>query len=408
MVKQYVTAEQINPLTRGFPAKSKEVYRSFVDFPEILEKYGFTTPNRIAAILATALAEMGASELRENMNYSAKRILQVWPSRPAAARFAHNPKALANSVYGKRMGNRPNTDDGFNYRGGGMVQTTGRSAYAHLQEITGEPFLEHPELVEQPRNALIALCAESKKFMKFADMGADGFRAFSNGINRGNVYSSNAPIGWALRKAMYTKVARVLGQTTAPRADTDNAATMGSTGEDIMRAQERLAELGYAMVSSKDGVLGPRTRSALLTFQAENGLAKTGSLDGTTVIALYSDTAKPMPAGDEVHEGAEYLRKAGSETVKGADAVQTAGAVASGVGAVAGVIKAIDVNQVAEHVGKVEEVQGVASRVSDIALWAVDHWYLLAIVGGAYLIYLGYGIIRARVASHQSGTDTGR
>jgi putative chitinase len=78
----------------------------------------------------------------ENMNYSAQRMAEVWPSRYAidphakakvpnalALSLHHNPRKLANLTYNGRMGNRNGTDDGFNFKGGGFAQITGRDAY---------------------------------------------------------------------------------------------------------------------------------------------------------------------------------------------------------------------------------------------------------------------------------------
>jgi len=90
------------------------------------------SPEHTAYILATAYGEAKLTPQRENMNYSADQIRKVWPSRPEAVRFARQPEALANSVYSGRIGNRPGTDDGWVYRGGGVDQLTGRDNYARL------------------------------------------------------------------------------------------------------------------------------------------------------------------------------------------------------------------------------------------------------------------------------------
>jgi putative chitinase len=94
--------------------------------------------DHVAYVLGTAFGEAKLTPTRENMNYSAARIRQVWPSRPEAVQFAGKPKALANSVYGGRLGNRPGTDDGWDYRGGGVDQLTGRANYAKIG-ITDNP-----------------------------------------------------------------------------------------------------------------------------------------------------------------------------------------------------------------------------------------------------------------------------
>lgn len=86
----------------------------------------------LAYCFSTAHHETGGAmqPRTENLNYtSASRIRQVWPSRfpteGAAIPFVRNPQGLANKVYGGRLGNAlPN--DGWDFRGMGLVQATGR------------------------------------------------------------------------------------------------------------------------------------------------------------------------------------------------------------------------------------------------------------------------------------------
>jgi putative chitinase len=99
------------------------------------EKGNYLDPRWLAYIMATAHHETGArfAPIEENLNYSAKRLCQVWPSRfpnaSAAAPYAGSPEKLANKVYGGRMGNVA-PGDGWKYRGRGLVQITGRTNYA--------------------------------------------------------------------------------------------------------------------------------------------------------------------------------------------------------------------------------------------------------------------------------------
>ena len=104
----------------------------------------------LAYILATAWGEAKLTPQRENMSYSAARIREVWPSRfPTVADakpYERQPVKLANKVYNGRLGNREGTNDGWDFRGGGLDQLTGRVNYRKRGlEQTPERILE-PEV----------------------------------------------------------------------------------------------------------------------------------------------------------------------------------------------------------------------------------------------------------------------
>jgi len=104
----------------------------------------------------------GLTRFGENLNYSAERMMVVWPSRfptlASAQPYARNPEALANKVYGGRMGNtRPG--DGWRYRGRGPIQLTGHDNYAFVGKLIGQDLIVLPELMEQPGFALEASIA---------------------------------------------------------------------------------------------------------------------------------------------------------------------------------------------------------------------------------------------------------
>jgi putative chitinase len=125
----------------------------------VFPKYGINSPLLIAHVMAQTSHECGAGrDVVENLNYSAGRMMQVWPSRfpsmASAQPYAGNPRALANKVYNGRMGNASGSDDGWNFRGRGASQTTGREGYARLAKATGFDLVNHPDLVNDPKRFL--------------------------------------------------------------------------------------------------------------------------------------------------------------------------------------------------------------------------------------------------------------
>lgn len=119
---------------------------------------------RIAHFVAQTATETGGFKvLSEDLNYSAKGLMRVWPSRfpteASTAGFVMNPVALANKVYGGRLGNgAAASGDGYKYRGRGLIQLTGRSNYAQREAETGIPLVSNPELASDPTTSVRIAC----------------------------------------------------------------------------------------------------------------------------------------------------------------------------------------------------------------------------------------------------------
>lgn len=126
--------------------------------PAVLEKYDITSDLVVAHIFAQFSEESGGgTEMLENMNYSAARLLAVFPTHfthAQAAALQHNPRSIADQAYNGRMGNRPGTDDGWNFRGQGFSQLTGRNNYVALSKSTGLDLIGHPEFLRDPNHAI--------------------------------------------------------------------------------------------------------------------------------------------------------------------------------------------------------------------------------------------------------------
>lgn len=101
---------------------------------EICPKYGINNADILHEFIAQLAHESGAFQQKtENLNYSAKRLLEVFRkyfNSNTALQYQRNPQMIANIVYAARMGNGSiNSGDGWKYRGGGFIQATGKSMY---------------------------------------------------------------------------------------------------------------------------------------------------------------------------------------------------------------------------------------------------------------------------------------
>jgi putative chitinase len=127
-------------------------------------KYGLTSPYAIAALLGIAGGECRWKLVDEGFNYSASRLLQVFPSvfkgdQALAQKYAGNPNnSLPELLYGydtakgKGLGNTQ-PGDGGKYIGRGYIQLTGRGNYAKYGTMVGKDLLGNPSLLSDPATA---------------------------------------------------------------------------------------------------------------------------------------------------------------------------------------------------------------------------------------------------------------
>ena len=127
---------------------------------QVFVKYDLDTPKRQAAFIGQCAVESANfTRLQENLNYSAQRLTQVWPSRfpniSMAEPHANNPEKLANFVYAGRMGNLQD-GDGWKFHGRGLIQLTGRENYANCGSGIGVDLIDNPDLLLTPKYAVLS------------------------------------------------------------------------------------------------------------------------------------------------------------------------------------------------------------------------------------------------------------
>ena len=181
--------------------------------------------NRLFYFLAQLGHESNGLTVREeNLNYSASRLMQVWPSRfptlDVAKKYENKPEQLANFVYGNRMGN-VDDGDGYKYRGRGYIQLTGRDTYRAIGKVCGLDLEGNPDLASQVAYAPKIACAfwTWKNINPSCDTG--DFTAVTQKINGGTN-------GLADRQAWLSKVQTVLGASAAATPKPAPALTPGA------------------------------------------------------------------------------------------------------------------------------------------------------------------------------------
>jgi len=249
----------------------------------LFETHGITTELRLAHFLAQVCAETaGLSASREDMTYtSAERIRAVFgttrfPTVEHAEAFVRRPQALAEEVYGDRLGNRE-PGDGWRYRGGGLIQLTGRRNYQIHGELSGLPLESQPELIEQPEPSLKAALSywDSLRINDWADR--DDVLAVSRAVNRGNPQSRGEPHGLNDR-IEYLRRARSVWNVPEGPAPPEEL-TIGDRGDAVRALQEDLLHLEY-LLGEVDGDFGLQTHRAVKLFEQEHGLASDGVFTG--------------------------------------------------------------------------------------------------------------------------------
>lgn len=173
-----LTIEQLVQST-GCTEKVAEVWLPY--FNSIPSNFGIDTPLRMASFLAQIGHESaGLSRLEEGLNYSAEGLANTWPKRYAqtdqkglyvknkvgrylpstlAVKIARKPVLIASTTYANRLGNGSvESQEGWKFRGRGLIQTTGKSNYVNLTLNTGIDFVSNPDLLKEPAYALISAC----------------------------------------------------------------------------------------------------------------------------------------------------------------------------------------------------------------------------------------------------------
>jgi hypothetical protein len=197
--------------------------------------------------------------------------MNTWPGRFDAAKaaiFAHDQQKIVNEVYNGRLGNRVGTDDGWNYRGRGGSQVTGRDAYDKLGQKVGLNLINEPELVNHPQHFLEYAVAD------FVICGCLPF-AVEDDVSGVTFHLNGGHMGLSARAAWLVRWKAAL-----------NLNSFGGEVHGAAWAQQSLNKLGVEPALTVDGSFGPVTAAAVMEFQRTHGLDIDAKLGPQTVAAI--------------------------------------------------------------------------------------------------------------------------
>lgn len=241
--------------------------------PTVFPKYGLNDKLTVAHAMAQFSEECDAGrEMVENMNYSAERLRQVWPTRfgnnaSDADYIAHQPQKIADTVYNGRMGNRVNSDDGWNYRGRGFSQLTGADNYHELSKRSGLDLVNHPEYLSDPEYALECGVADFVMCGCLPFAQKDDLMGVSAMLNVGHLVSDPHKInGYNLRWTWLSRWKQALNLTSEPDTKkmsklSELAGSVAAVKADIEKTAEKAHDRIFAArdkakagISKIDGV----------------------------------------------------------------------------------------------------------------------------------------------------------
>lgn len=158
---------------------------------------GFTDPRAIAEMLAlTNYESQGYTQTTENMRYrDPARLMYLFKNVTdigTAQRLVQaGPQAIANYVYGGAKGaslGNINPNDGWDFRGRGLVQLTGRANYRKFGQMIGVDLEKNPELASSDPKVMaklaVAFFKANKQMQSITSNNNFGYAAL--GLNGGN------------------------------------------------------------------------------------------------------------------------------------------------------------------------------------------------------------------------------
>ena len=247
---------------------------------EVLPLWEVDTIERVAGFIAQCGHESGGFRvLTENLNYSASALNKIFGKYFVRAGrdpqpYHRQPEKIANVIYASRMDNGDtDSGDGWRFRGGGILQLTGRYNYTQFakeMEMTPEEAVDY---VRTKKGALDSACWfwDTNNINKYCDN--QDIVGMTKRINGGYIGLEDRIHHW--KEALH-----MLGSDVSEH-ESDDEFVEEPSPEDIGVLRKGMKSVGVVMMQealgiTADGDFGPGTERALKEWQSANGLVADG------------------------------------------------------------------------------------------------------------------------------------
>ena len=229
---------------------------------------------------------------RESLTYATVAAIRgAWRARAAKhsdawikANLLRNPVALGDWAYGGRMGNAKGTSDGYDYRGGGFLQATGKAAVEEYCRKCGISM--RSDILDDRAATLLFACVEWKDSgcNELAD--ANDIVGISKAVNTGSANSSVIPNGMANRERWFARARDIWWDAEPGSVAVDVAPP---PAEPAGSRKIAVANAGQATAGGAGVTLLGLSIADTLGYGGQLlGLIKTYSLEAVIVLALVA------------------------------------------------------------------------------------------------------------------------
>lgn len=319
---------------KGFGASLGKAYKAVTGDAKMvkdaalaaLAKAGITNPTEMAMFMGQMDTESGGfKSLSENLNYSASTLMKLFGKKlsggmqQAQQIASQGAQAVANFIYGNRMGNTA-PDDGFKYRGRGIIQLTGKDNYEKYGKMLGLDLVNNPDLAADPKVAAQIAVAYWKTRVPAAAAQSGDVKTVTQAINGGQ----NGAASREQNFQKYLQQAKA-GQLVPSGASPDDkkqqaSAAQGMTGSGVASATPKQP------VGNNNPTAGAIPTGGSNPAVAAATAPHTGGAPSST--PTVADTGKAQPGAAQVAQQNAIIAKAtapATPTQKTADATPSSG-----------------------------------------------------------------------------------